>query len=105
MTVRKRTRKSRLDDFIRWKITQLAKYGGFSHRYIASLVFEKPFGRVSAQEVACVAGYLSRHKIRVSDWRRGKTAQASSFAQKAIKPKQKDKRLLFPKQRRRRAAA
>lgn len=77
-------------DLKKWQIESLAKFGGFSYRYIASIVFEKPIGRVTRNEVSSVAGYCSRMGIRLSDWRNGRTASAKNHAEKVSRPKKKD---------------
>jgi hypothetical protein len=96
--------KRRLDDFTKWKIEMLARFGGFAHRYIASVIFEKPLGRVTINEIRVVSGFLHRNKMKVSDWRRGRTPMAVAYAQKVTRPKAKEKKVLFPKVKVRKAA-
>jgi hypothetical protein len=102
---RKRKRKKRLDDIKKWKAEMLAKFGGFSVKYIASLVFEKPIGRVTERERACIASFLSREGIRLTDWRNGKTVQSMNYAKDQIKPKKEKARRKVLGIRRRRSAA
>jgi hypothetical protein len=89
---RKKKRVKRLDDIRKWKAESLAKFGGFSHRFIASLVFEKTMGRVTVKEVACISSFLSRSGIKVSDWRNGNTVQASRYAKDQVRPKKERER-------------
>jgi prephenate dehydrogenase len=81
--------KSRLDDLCKWQITQLAKFGGFSLRKIASTVFSKPLLRVTTQDMSCVAAFLSRNKIRLRDWRDGILPQAQALATKVSTKKKR----------------
>jgi len=96
---RKRKRISRLNDVVKFQITALAKFG-FSHRFLAAMVFHKTLAQVSDGEIASVSGYCHRRRIRVSDWRNGLTALARQYATRGMKPPKKKKR-----QRRLRVAA
>lgn len=86
-----RRRKSLLNDLVRFQIKALASFG-FSHRYIASLVFLKPLSRVTSAELTCVQGFCQRQEIRVSDWRNGKTTRAEQFATRGMKPPRRRRR-------------
>ena len=77
---RRRRRVKRLDDIKKWKAENLAKFGGFSHKFIASLVFQKPIERVTEKERGCIASYLCRNGIRISDWRNGQTVPSRQYA-------------------------
>ena len=91
----RRRRRLHLDSELKkFQIENLAKFGGFSYRFIASIVFAKPIARVTKNEIASVASYCSRHGIRLSDWRNGKSPSALIHAQKVSRPKRRDKRRL-----------
>ena len=85
----------RIDNLAAWQICQLGRFGGFSHRYIASLVFSKPLGRVTRNDTNCVSSCLHRHDCKVTDWRNGLTAQASEYAAKHVRPKKRQLKLLI----------
>ena len=87
-------RRNGLDDFAKWKIEQLAKFGGFSHRYIASIVFGKSLERILPAELASVAYVLHSREIHVTDWRNGITPQASAYAAEHSKLARKKAKLL-----------
>jgi len=97
----------RLDDIKKWKAENLAKFGGFSHKFIASLIFQKPIDRVTDKERACIASYLCRHDIRISDWRNGKTVSARQYAREKVSSRRERERrkTLGLTSRRRRASA
>lgn len=82
---RKRVR--RLDDLKKWRIEMLAKFGGFSQRYIASVVFGNHFNTVEPEEIRCVSSYLSRLGIKLRDWRNGFSVSAQSYAKEVSTPK------------------
>ena len=90
----RRRRKNRLDKLQVWKVCQLGRFGGFAHRFIASLVFDIPLKRVTPDETACISSCLHRHGIKVMDWRSGLTAQAENYAQIHITPKKRQLKLL-----------
>jgi hypothetical protein len=81
-------------DLKKFQIESLAKFGGFSHRFIASIAFFKPIGRVTRQEINSVSSYCSRMGIKVSDWRNGRSVMAKNHAEKISRPKKKDKKRL-----------
>lgn len=103
MKIRKRKRIRYLDDIKKWRIEMLAKFGGFSRRYIASQVFGAAFNAVTPGEIASVSGFLSRQKIRLSTWRNGFSIAAQSYAKDVSKPK-KRKRYRFAAQKRKKVA-
>ena len=87
-------RRRRIDDFSKWKIEQLGKFGGFSHRYIASLIFEKSLNRVTMNEIHTISYHLHASKVKVTDWRNGRTPQSAEYAKNKAKPKRKRFKLL-----------
>ena len=92
---RRRRRRLHLDSELKkFQIENLAKFGGFSYRFIASIVFAKPIGRVTKNEISSVASYCSRNGIRLSDWRNGRNPTAISHAEKVSRPKSRDRRRL-----------
>ena len=80
-------RKKRLDDLKKWRIEMLAKFGGFSRRYIASVVFGNPFEVVPLPDIACVSRHLHNSNIQLKNWRNGKSPVASAYARDVSKPK------------------
>jgi hypothetical protein len=91
---KKARRKNRLDKLQIWKVCQLGRFGGFAHRFIASLVFDKPLKRVTPNDTRCISSCLQRNGIKVMDWRSGLTAQAENYAQSHITPKKRQLKLL-----------
>lgn len=87
-----RKRIKRLDDLIKWRIEMLAKFGGFSHKYIASIVFDTTFGRVDKLKTQCISGFLSRQGIRLSNWRNGFSTQSQVYSKQISRPKKAKKR-------------
>ena len=88
---KRKKRKSPLNDLVRFQVKALAKFG-FSHRYIASMVFHKPAGRVTESEIASVRGFCFRNELRVSDWRNGKSPLSRQYSTQSMKPPKKRKR-------------
>ena len=91
MAKKKRKRESHLNDLVRFQVKALARFG-FSHRYIASMVFHKPIGRITESEISCVRSFCYRSELRVSDWRNGATAVSRQYATRGMKPPKKRKR-------------
>lgn len=87
-------RKKRLDDLKKWRIEMLARFGGFSRRYIAAMVFGNPFEDVPEQDIACVSRHLYNANIQLKTWRNGKSPLAVAYARDVSKPK-KDERKRF----------
>lgn len=58
------------------RIELFAVNGGFSMKFIASLVFNTSFGDVTTEEKRRVSAYLSANKIRLRDWRNGVSNEA-----------------------------
>ena len=77
--LRKR-RVKRLDNLKKWRIEMLARFGGFSRRYIASEVFGSSLRHVNRGELACISSYLKRLGIKLRDWRDGLTIAAQAYA-------------------------
>ena len=87
MRMRVRKRVKRLDDLKKWRIEMLAKFGGFSRRYIAAQVFGSAINRADRGELACISGYLRRLGIKLRDWRDGLTVAAQTYATDVSTPK------------------
>ena len=100
---KRKKRKSPLNDLVRFQIKALAKFG-FSHRYIASMVFHKPVGRVTESEIASVQGFCYRNGLKVSDWRNGRSLLSRQYATRSLKPSKKRRKRLKIATRTRRAA-
>jgi len=77
-----------MNDIDKFRIQALGSVG-FSHRFIASLVFNKSSHRVTDNEVRKVQYYLYKENTLVTNWRNGKTTQAMNFANAVQKPKKK----------------
>lgn len=89
---RHKKRRSPLNDLVRFQVRALAKFG-FSHRYIAAMVFHKPIRRVNDGELSCVQSFCYRNELRISDWRNGISAISRQYATRNMKPpKKKGKR-------------
>jgi len=82
---KKKRRQRRLNDLVKFQVKALARFG-FSHRYIASMVFHKPADKVTNGELTCIASYCYRNEIRVSDWRNGRTAESRQYSTRCMKP-------------------
>lgn len=88
MTTKLRKRKRiqrKLSDLQKWQMISLAKFGGFSHKYITQLTL----GEASESAVGCVSGYLHRNGVLVMNWRNGESSQAKLYAKSQMKPKRK----------------
>lgn len=83
-----------------WKAEMLGRFGGFSHRLIASKVFDKPLNRVTDSERNCIVHLLHKKRILVSKWRNGETSEAQDYARKVVTPKPRDKKQFKPGRRR-----
>lgn len=81
----------KLDDIQREKARLLATVGGFSHKYIAAVLYNKPFGKVTELQHKRVTAFLSYNKISVMQWRNGATFQAQAFANNVLKPSKVNK--------------
>lgn len=81
--------RTRLDDLAKWRIAQMVKFGGFSRKLIASMVFDKPLHRVTSQDVSCIGSFMTRNNLHVRDWRDGLSAQAVHHAKVVSRPKRK----------------
>ena len=90
----RKRRKNRLDKLQMWQVCQLGKFGGFAHKFIASLVLDKPLNRVTNNETRCVSSCLQRNRIKVMDWRFGITPQAQDYASKHVAPKKRQLKLI-----------
>ena len=77
----------RLDDLKKWRIEMLARFGGFSRRYIASEVFGSSLKGASKSELVCISSYIKRIGVRLRDWRDGLTISAQAHAKNVSKPK------------------
>ena len=76
-----------MDRLQQWQAINLARCGGFSHRFIASLVFGKPLEAVADKERSCVSGCLHRAEVKVTNWRNGLTPMAMAHAKGLLKPR------------------
>jgi hypothetical protein len=63
---------------------RLAQNGGFSHRFIASRVFDKKLALVTDHERNTVSAYLTYVAIKVTAWRNGETTQAKTLAKHVL---------------------
>lgn len=89
-----------LNDFQKWKIELLGKYGGFSYAYIAATIFEKSLYKVTEKEVRLVGAWLYKNKIRVTDWRDARTSQAQMYAREVTKTQVKKKTKVVTRKKR-----
>jgi len=69
----------------------LARMGGFSHKLIAAMVFGHRYKteKVLASELSSVQRHLGKKKVRVTDWRNGRTVKARACATESIRPKKR----------------
>jgi hypothetical protein len=74
----------RFDDLQRWRMEQLSKYGGYSVRFIAAMIFDRSVDKVTPAQRARVASYLTRHELKLRDWRDGRLPQARAYADQAL---------------------
>lgn len=86
--VKHKKRKKLLNDLVRFQIKALGKFG-FSHRYIASMVFHKPIEKISDAELACVRSFCYRNKLRISDWRNGISPISRQYATRGMRATKK----------------
>lgn len=77
-----------MDKFEKWRTEQLANFG-FSHKYIASLVFQIPIDKITEKQYRQVANYLLRNSIKLTDFRNGKTQQSIIMTTKLLRKKTK----------------
>lgn len=91
---RKKKAAHRLDKLAQWQAMNLGRRGGFSHRFIAALVFHKLIEKVSDEERACIASFLHRNDIKVTWWRDGRTANADAYARAQMKPTARERKAL-----------
>lgn len=84
-------KKRGFDDLQKWKMEQLAKYGGYSVRFIASAVYHRDLGKVTKAQCARIASYLTRHDLKLRDWRDGRLPQAKAYADQALGIKRKSR--------------
>ncbi len=77
-----------LDDLSKARATLLAKYGGYSHRYIAEVVLND----WDRKTVKAVSRYLQSRKIRVTEFRDGNTKEAQARSREILRRKRKYRR-------------
>jgi hypothetical protein len=85
----KKPRVRRLDALQKWQILNLGRRGGFSHRFIAAMVFKKKITKVTDSEHSCVSSHLHRNAVKVTHWRDGVTVSAQVYAQARMTPRKK----------------
>lgn len=78
-----------MDDFEKWKICQLGTLGGFSHKFVASLVFDTPTNKVTAKEIRKVQCILYANEILITEWRDGITPESKRYASSVTSGKKK----------------
>jgi hypothetical protein len=65
-----------LKDSEAWRIESLALYGGYSYRLIAARAFGISIDKVTRTDIGRVGRALYKSKIRVTDWRNGRTTES-----------------------------
>lgn len=80
--------------FEEWIIKQLVTFGGFSHKRIAATLTKTNIDNVNDSDVTAVHRYCSQHKLRVKDWRDGKSFVAKRQITNVTKLNAKIKKII-----------
>jgi len=80
---------NRFNELIAWQILQLAKHGGFSHKYIAALVLGKKFDNITKYEKGKIARTCYKDGVLITNYRNGLTSSSQLYAKSLLKNKPK----------------